>query len=80
MIARAQGERDAAIAVAEGRNRANSLIAQNLNVEIRLRELDIAATRASKLAPGVEVPIYIPLNPGGGVATIPIDPVSGQRR
>ena len=72
-VLKAQGERDAAIAVAEGRNRANALIAQNMNVEIRLRELEIAKIEKERWD-GRNIPTYIPLNPAGGVVTLPATP------
>jgi len=69
-VAKANGERDAAIATAEGRNRANALIAQNMQTEIRLRELEIALTEAGRWN-GRRVPDYVPLNPAGGIVTLP---------
>jgi regulator of protease activity HflC (stomatin/prohibitin superfamily) len=71
LLAKANGERAAKIAEGEGINRYNQLIAQNLSIEIRLRELSIAQTEAERWN-GVRVPSYIPLTPNGGVVTLPI--------
>jgi regulator of protease activity HflC (stomatin/prohibitin superfamily) len=69
-IVRANAERDAKIAEGEGVRQYNQLIAQNLQTEIRLRELEIELERAKQWN-GVEVPTYLPLNPAGGVVTLP---------
>jgi regulator of protease activity HflC (stomatin/prohibitin superfamily) len=69
-IVRANAERDAKIAEGEGIRQYNQLIAQNLQTEIRLRELEIQLERAKRWN-GVEVPAYLPLNPAGGVVTLP---------
>jgi regulator of protease activity HflC (stomatin/prohibitin superfamily) len=69
-IVRANAERDAKIAEGEGVRQYNQLIAQNLQTEIRLRELEIELERAKRWN-GVEVPTYLPLNPAGGVVTLP---------
>jgi regulator of protease activity HflC (stomatin/prohibitin superfamily) len=69
-IVRANAERDAKIAEGEGVRQYNQLIAQNLQAEIRLRELEIELERAKRWN-GVEVPTYLPLNPAGGVVTLP---------
>jgi regulator of protease activity HflC (stomatin/prohibitin superfamily) len=69
-IVRANAERDAKIAEGEGVRQYNQLIAQNLQTEIRIRELAIEQERAKRWN-GVEVPTYLPLNPAGGVVTLP---------
>jgi regulator of protease activity HflC (stomatin/prohibitin superfamily) len=69
-IIRANAERDAKIAEGEGVRQYNQLIAQNLQAEIRIRELEIELERAKRWD-GVEVPTYLPLNPAGGVVTLP---------
>jgi hypothetical protein len=69
-IVRANAERDAKIAEGEGVRQYNQLIAQNLQTEIRIRELEIDLERAKRWN-GVEVPTYLPLNPAGGVVTLP---------
>jgi regulator of protease activity HflC (stomatin/prohibitin superfamily) len=69
-IVLASAERDAKIAEGEGVQRYNQLIAQNLQTEIRIRELEIELERAKRWN-GVEVPTYLPLNPAGGVVTLP---------
>ncbi|MBR0032595.1 MAG: prohibitin family protein [Treponema sp.] len=48
----------------------NSKVAQNYNVEIRLKELEIELERA-KHWDGREVPEYVPLTAAGGVVTLP---------
>ncbi len=48
----------------------NEKVAQNYQVEIRLKELEIQLERAKRWD-GREVPEYIPLNPAGGVVTLP---------
>jgi regulator of protease activity HflC (stomatin/prohibitin superfamily) len=70
-IVRANAEREAKIAEGEGVRQYNHLIAQNLQTEIRLRELEIELERAKRWN-GVEVPTYLPLNPAGGVVTLPV--------
>jgi hypothetical protein len=69
-IVRANAERDAKIAEGEGVRQYNQLIAQNLQTEIRIRELEIELERAKRWN-GVEVPTYLPLNPAGGIVTLP---------
>jgi regulator of protease activity HflC (stomatin/prohibitin superfamily) len=69
-IIRANAERDARIAEGEGIRQYNQLIAQNLQTEIRLRELEIELERAKRWN-GVEVPTYLPLTPAGGIVTLP---------
>lgn len=70
-IAKAKGEKEAAILVAEGKNRANALLSQNLTVEIRLKELEIEKIKAERWD-GRKVSSYLPLNPAGGIVTLPI--------
>ena len=48
----------------------NSKVAQNYNVEIRLKELEIELERA-KHWDGREVPEYVPLTAAGGIVTLP---------
>jgi regulator of protease activity HflC (stomatin/prohibitin superfamily) len=69
-IIRANAERDARIAEGEGIRQYNQLIAQNLQTEIRLRELEIELERAKRWN-GVEIPTYLPLTPAGGIVTLP---------
>ena len=69
-ITRAAGERDAKIAEGEGIQRYNYLVAQNLNVEIRLRELEIELEKAKRWD-GRQVPTYVPLTPSGAIVTLP---------
>jgi len=69
-IVRANAERDAKIAEGEGIRQYNNLIAQNLQTELRLRELEIQLERAKRWN-GIEVPTYLPLNPAGGIVTLP---------
>lgn len=70
-VAKAKGEKEAAILQAEGKNRANALLAQNLTVEIRLKELEIEKIKAEKWD-GRKVSTYLPINPAGGIVTLPI--------
>ncbi|MDR2370919.1 MAG: hypothetical protein LBD71_05525, partial [Treponema sp.] len=70
-VVRANAEREAKIAEGEGVRQYNQLIAQNLQTEIRLRELEIELERARNWN-GVEVSTYLPLNPAGGVITLPV--------
>jgi len=69
-IAKAEGEKQAKILEAEGIQRANQLLSQNLTVELRLRELEIEKIKAERWD-GREIPTYIPLTPSGGVVTLP---------
>ena len=69
-IEKARGEKESAILTAEGKSRANTLLAQNLAVEIRLKELEIEKIRAERWD-GRQIPNYIPLTPTGGVVTLP---------
>jgi regulator of protease activity HflC (stomatin/prohibitin superfamily) len=67
---KANGERDAQITKGEGVQKYNSLVAQNLSIEIRLKELEIEKIRAERWN-GKQIPDYVPLNPTGGVVTLP---------
>jgi regulator of protease activity HflC (stomatin/prohibitin superfamily) len=69
-VVKANAERDAKVAEGEGVRQYNQLIAQNLQTEIRIRELEIELERAKRWN-GVEVPTYLPLNPAGGIVTLP---------
>ena len=69
-IAKAEGEKQAKILEAEGIQRSNQLLAQNLTVELRLRELEIEKIKAERWD-GREIPNYIPLTPAGGIVTLP---------
>jgi regulator of protease activity HflC (stomatin/prohibitin superfamily) len=69
-IVQATAEREAKIAEGEGIQQYNQLIAQNLQTEIRLRELEIELERAKRWN-GVEVATYLPLNPAGGAILLP---------
>ena len=48
----------------------NAKVAQNYNVEMRLKELEIELERAKRWD-GREVPEYVPLTAAGGVVTLP---------
>ena len=65
-------ELDADAKRAEGQGIAdyNRLISQNLNIELEFRRLEIQLERAKKWN-GVEVSTYLPLNPAGGIVTLP---------
>jgi len=76
-VAKAEGEKQAALLMAEARiaegrgiNEYNRLVAQNQAFEIRLRELEIQKIRAERWD-GREIPTYLPLNPAGGIVTLP---------
>jgi regulator of protease activity HflC (stomatin/prohibitin superfamily) len=69
-VARANGERDAAIAKATGDAESYRLMQTTLATQIRIRELDIELERAKRWN-GVEVPTYLPLTPAGGIVTLP---------
>jgi len=76
-VAKAEGElraadlrRQARVAEGQGIAEYNRLIAQNMQVEIQLKQLEIQLERAKRWN-GIEVPTYIPLNPAGGVVTLP---------
>jgi regulator of protease activity HflC (stomatin/prohibitin superfamily) len=66
----AQLDAEAEVTRAKGRNDANRLLNQNLNVEIKIRELEIARIEAERFD-GRRVPSYLPLNPAGGIVTLP---------
>jgi len=76
-IAEAEGRYKAAeldakaeIERARGKSEANRMLQQNLAVEIKIRELDIEKLRAERWD-GRQIPTYLPLNPAGGVVTLP---------
>jgi len=69
IVVRANAEKEAKIAEGEGIRSYNLMVAQNQNIEFRLRELEISKTRAERWN-GVEVPTYMPLNPAGGLVTL----------
>lgn len=80
LVAKAEGEFNAAklraeaeIEAARGQNEANRLLSQNFTVEVRLKELEIELEKAKRWD-GRQVPTYIPLNPAGGVVTLPAKP------
>ena len=68
--AKAEGDKNAKIAEGEGIQRYNQMVAQNLSVEIRLRELEIELEKAKRWD-GRQVPTYVPLSPNGGIVTLP---------
>jgi regulator of protease activity HflC (stomatin/prohibitin superfamily) len=77
LIAEAEGKKTAAelnaqalIAEAQGKNEANRLVSQNQSVEWRRLELEIQLERAKRWD-GREIPTYLPLNPAGGIVTLP---------
>lgn len=79
VVAEATGARDAAILRAEGRkaqgqgeNDYNRLIAQNMEIEVKLRQLNIDLERAKRWN-GVQVSQYIPLTAAGAIITLPGD-------
>ncbi len=76
-VAQATGERDSALLRAEalkadgqGKNDYNRLVAQNMQVEVQLKELDIKLERAKRFN-GVEVPTYLPLTANGTLVSLP---------
>ncbi len=77
LVAKATGERDAAVLGAEarraegqGENDYNALMAKNMDVEIKLRQLNIERIRAERWN-GAQVSQYIPLTAAGGIVNIP---------
>jgi len=77
MAATAEGrkkaaELDADAKRAEGQGIAdyNRLIAQNMAIELEFRRLEIQLERAKRWN-GVEIATYLPLNPAGGIVTLP---------
>jgi regulator of protease activity HflC (stomatin/prohibitin superfamily) len=77
LVAKAEGEKQSAELMAdakraEGQGIAdyNRLIAQNMQVEVQLKQLEIQLERAKRWN-GIEVPTYLPLNPAGGIVTLP---------
>jgi len=70
-IVSANAEKAAKIAEGEGIRQFNLSVAQNAALEVRLRELEIQLERAKRWN-GVEVPTYLPLNPAGGIVTLPL--------
>jgi regulator of protease activity HflC (stomatin/prohibitin superfamily) len=70
-IVLANAERDAKIAEGDGIRQYNISIAQNQQIEFRVRELEIQLERAKRWD-GREVPTYLPLNPAGGIVTLPV--------
>lgn len=76
LVAKAEGELKAAemtakaeIERARGKNEANRLLNQNLNVEVKIRELEIAKLQAEKWD-GRKVANFIPLTAGGTMVDI----------
>ena len=70
LMVKAEAEKNAQIARGEGISQYNQLISQNLQIEIRLRELEIELEKAKRWD-GRQVPTYIPLSPNGGIVTLP---------
>jgi len=70
-VAKAQGESDARRIEGQGIAEYNRLIAQNMSVQVRLKELEIELERAKRWD-GRQVPTYVPLNPAGGIVTLPV--------
>jgi regulator of protease activity HflC (stomatin/prohibitin superfamily) len=70
IIVKANAERDAKIAEGQGIQEFNRMVAQNQGFEIQMRELEIKLERAKRWN-GVEVATYLPLNPAGGIVTLP---------
>jgi regulator of protease activity HflC (stomatin/prohibitin superfamily) len=70
-VVSATAERDAKIAEGEGIRAYNNSIAANMQMEIRFRELEIQLERAKRWN-GVDTPTFLPLNPQGGVVTLPM--------
>jgi regulator of protease activity HflC (stomatin/prohibitin superfamily) len=82
LIAQAEGEKSAAELRAaakrsegQGISDYNRLIAQNLETEIRFRQLEIEKIKAEKWN-GAYVPEYVPLTAAGGIVNLP----AGQAR
>jgi len=69
----AELDAQARIVEANSISEANRIKSQPAAMEFQRAQwnYEIAMERAKKLAPGVEVPMYIPLNPAGGVVTLP---------
>jgi len=76
LVAEAEGKLKAAqlsaqaeIEIAKGKNEANRLLNQNLNVEIKIRELDIAKISAERWD-GRKVPNVLPMTPAGTIVQL----------
>jgi len=75
--ARAQGEANAARLEGQGIRDRNQFIAQNQALELEIRRLEIQLAEANRWD-GRRIPTYIPLNPAGGVVTLPVNPATGR--
>jgi regulator of protease activity HflC (stomatin/prohibitin superfamily) len=80
LVAKAEGQKqaaqlnaDAARIEAQGVADANRIRGAPTSLEYQrlLWDYEVKMERAKHLAPGVEVPQYIPLNPAGGIVTLP---------
>ena len=69
-IAKAAGEAESKRIEGQGIADYNARISQNLSVQVRMRELDIELERAKRWD-GRQIPTYLPLNPAGGIVTLP---------
>jgi regulator of protease activity HflC (stomatin/prohibitin superfamily) len=69
----AQLGRQARIEEGQGIAEYNRLVAQNQALEIQLRRLEIERIEAERWD-GRRMPTYIPLNPAGGIVTLPATP------
>lgn len=77
LVAQATGEKDAAVLRAEarraegqGENDYNKLMSQNMDIEVKLRQLNIELERARRWN-GAQVSQYIPITAAGAIVTIP---------
>lgn len=84
LVATAQGEKQAAELRAEAKRAEgqgisdyNKLIAQNLETEIKFRELEIQKIKAERWN-GAYVPEYVPLTAAGGIVNLPAGQQSKQ--
>jgi regulator of protease activity HflC (stomatin/prohibitin superfamily) len=77
-IAKAKGLAEAKRLEGEGLAAYNRNIFQNFEVQKALWNYEVAKIRAEKLAPGTDVPLYIPLNPAGAPAMLQV-PNQNQR-
>ena len=70
MITTARGEAEARRLEGQGEADYNRLIGNNFQVQQARWNYEVALMRATKLAPGTDVPMYIPLAPNGSAAVL----------
>jgi len=70
MIEIARGEAEARRLEGQGEADYNRLIGSNFAVQQARWNYEVSLMRASKLAPGTDVPMYIPLAPNGSAAVL----------